>query len=57
MIIYGHVCTEIASSEKLWGNATDLKLSDTLTKIVKHALIWPILKYYGQQCSRMVHYD
>jgi len=30
MIIYDYVCPEIASSEQLWGNAADLKLSDTL---------------------------
>jgi hypothetical protein len=30
MIINGYVSREIASSEQLWGNATDLKLSDTL---------------------------
>jgi len=30
MIIYGYICPEIASSEQPWGNATDLKLSDTL---------------------------
>jgi hypothetical protein len=30
MIIYGYVWPEIATSEQRWGNATDLKLSDTL---------------------------
>jgi len=30
MIIYGYGSPEIASSEQLWANATDLKLSDTL---------------------------
>jgi len=29
----------------------------TFTKIDKYALIWPIMEYYGQQCSRMVNYD
>jgi len=30
MIIDGYACPEIASSEQHWGNAADLKLSDTL---------------------------
>jgi len=30
MIIYGYICPEIARSEQLWGNATELKLSETV---------------------------